>query len=229
VKDHSLLVDDVCRAVDEGYKRIKVKIRPGSDVEVVAAIRDRFADLPLMVDANSAYALKDIDALKALDRYDLMMIEQPLGPDDIVDHAKLQQQMETPICLDESILSAEDARKAAQLGSCKVINIKPGRVGGLAESLKILEVCKGHGVGAWVGGMLESGLGRAFLDHLAAQDGISFPGDLTPGSSYLAEDITEGPGVRDGTIVLGDKPGIGLQIKEDVLDRYLRDKTEIAG
>ena len=229
VKEEGALLAEIAQAVDDGYKRVKIKIRPGADVGIIRAVRDRFSDVPLMVDANSAYSLSDADTLKELDRFGLMMIEQPLAPDDIVDHAKLQQQIETPICLDESILSAEDARKAAELGSCRAVNIKPGRVGGLAESLRILEVCKDRGLDVWVGGMLESGLGRAFLNHLAVQDAITLPGDLTPSRSYLKEDITDAPVPRSGVITLGDDPGVGVEIKQEVLAKYLQEKLAIAG
>jgi len=227
IKGEQELLEDIARGVSDGYKRIKVKIKRGSDVEVVRKIREHYPDLPLMVDANSSYALDDIDTFKQLDRYNLLMIEQPLGDDDIVDHAALQREINTSLCLDESIRSAADARRAAQLGSCRVINIKPGRVGGLGESLEILTVCRERNLGAWIGGMLESGIGRAFLNHVATAEGVNFPGDLNPGNSYLVEDIALTPEPVDGVITLGDAPGIGVQVNEEVLEKYLVEKIMV--
>jgi len=228
VKQADALLAEIAKSLEDGYKRIKIKIRPGADVSVIQQVRGTFPDVPLMVDANSAYGLSDVDTFRKMDQFGLMMIEQPLAADDIVDHAKLQKQIATPICLDESIFSAQDARKAGEMGSCKVINIKPGRVGGLAESLRILTVCRTYGLDAWVGGMLESGLGRAFLNHLAVQDGVTLPGDLSPSNAYLAEDIADSPPVRKGLIMLGDEPGVGVKVKEDILDKCLKDKLEFA-
>lgn len=215
----------VKRAVQGGYKRVKIKISPGADVEVVKLIRRHCGDIPLMVDCNSSYTLAQADVLKALDGLGLMMIEQPLAYDDIVDHARLQGQLATPICLDESITSAADARKAIELGSCRIINIKPGRVGGIAESLEILALCRRHGLGAWIGGMLESAVGKAALAHVATAEGVSYPSDLTPGSCYLKEDIAPAPLPDRGVITLGDRPGIGVAVDEALLAKYCQEKT----
>lgn len=154
VKDLLHVIDG---SVKEGYKRIKVKIKPGSDIDVLKEVRRHFPDIPLMADANSAYTLKDIEHLKRLDDLNLMMIEQPLGHNDILEHAKLQAELTTPICLDESIYSLDDVKTAIELGSCKIINVKIGRVGGLTESKKINDYCKEHGISIWCGGMLEAG------------------------------------------------------------------------
>jgi O-succinylbenzoate synthase len=202
----------------EGYKRVKIKIKPGWDVNVVTAVRARFPDLKLMVDANSAYTLADADRLAALDDYSLM-IEQPLAHDDIIDHAALQKRLRTPICLDESIHSVEDARKAIELGSCKIINIKVGWVGGLTESLLIHDLCRRHGVPVWCGGMLESGIGRAHNVAITTLPGFTLPGD-TAGSSrhWMADLIEPEVTVQDGTITLTDRPGIGYEVLRDRVD-----------
>lgn len=170
-------------AVEKGFKRIKIKIKPGWDYEILHAIRKEFPDIPMMADANSAYSLQDIDRLKALDEFNLTMIEQPLANDDIVDHSLLQPKLNTPICLDESIHSAEDARRAIQLGSFKIINIKIGRVGGLSESKKIHDLCQQHDVPVWCGGMLEAGIGRAHNVAITTLPNFTLPGD-TAGSSH---------------------------------------------
>lgn len=210
--------------LEEGYKKIKIKIKPGVDVERIQAVRERFGyDVPLMADANSAYTLADIETLKQLDQYKLIMIEQPLAHDDIVDHAKLQRELETPICLDESIHSLEDARKAIELGSCKIINIKIGRVGGLTQAKKIHDLCQEKGIPVWCGGMLESGIGRAHNIAIASLSNFTIPGDTSASKKYWAEDIIE-PEVflsKPGIVTVPKEPGIGYKLRQDVVDKYL--------
>lgn len=215
------LIDQVRKYVNEGYKRIKIKIKPGYDVDVMKRVRDEFPDTPIMADANSAYTLDHIEHLKQLDDLDLMMIEQPLAHDDIVDHAKLQAELKTPICLDESIHSLEDARKAIELGSCKIINIKIGRVGGLTESKRIHDYCKEHGIDVWCGGMLEAGVGRAHNIAITTLDQFVLPGDTAGSSRYWKKDIiTPEVIVEDGLIHVPNKPGIGYDIDEEALKQY---------
>ena len=194
----------------DGYKRIKVKIMPGWDVEILRAVRKEFPGIQLMADANCAYSLSDIDYLKQLDEFGLTMIEQPLAHDDIIDHAKLQAELTTPICLDESIHSAEDARKAIELGSCKVVNLKIGRVGGLTESKKIHDLCVKHNIPMWCGGMLEAGIGRAHNIAITSLANFTLPGDTAPSAHYWKQDIID-PAVemKDGCIIVPDAPGIG--------------------
>lgn len=206
---------------DQGYKRIKVKIKPGWDIDVIASIRQRFPDIALMADANSAYTLADTDRLKQLDEYQLTMIEQPLAHDDIIDHARLQQQLQTPICLDESIHSAEDARKAISLGSCQIINIKIGRVGGIAESIRLHDVCAAHGIPVWCGGMLESGIGRAHNVAIATLANFVLPGDTASSSRYWQQDIiTPEVNVVNGSITVPEAPGIGYEPVRELIDRF---------
>jgi O-succinylbenzoate synthase len=206
------------RCVADGYRRVKLKIKPGADVDLLARVRARFPDLPLMADANSAYTLADAEHLRALDAFGLMMIEQPLGEDDIVDHAELQRRLRTPICLDESIVSAADARKALQLGSCGVINIKIGRVGGLAEAKNIHDLCAERGVPVWCGGMLETGIGRAHNLALATLPGFTLPADLSASSRYWDRDvIVPEITVRDGRIRVPDGPGIGFEVDREFI------------
>lgn len=218
-------IDDLLRIIDkyvtEGYRRMKVKIKPGWDVEVMAAIREQFPDIQLMADANSAYTLKDTDLLQELDQYHLTMIEQPLASDDIIDHATLQAKLRTPICLDESIHSLEDTRKAIQLGSCQVINVKIGRVGGLTEALKIHDLCKKHGIPVWCGGMLEAGVGRAHNIAITTLDNFTMPGDTAASSHYWEKDIIEPEvTVKDGLITVPDRPGIGYEVNRRQIDLY---------
>lgn len=218
-------VDDLLRVVEryvsEGYRRIKLKIKPGWDVDVVREVRRRFPDVPLMADANSAYSLRDIDRLKALDEFQLMMIEQPLAADDIVDHAALQSQLSTPICLDESIHSYEDARKAIKLGSCRVINIKIGRVGGLTEAKRIHDLCQEHNIPVWCGGMLESGVGRAHNIAITTLENFVMPGDTAASSYYWEKDIIQPEVVvHHGMITVPDKPGIGYEVDRRQVDVY---------
>ncbi|MFC4075920.1 o-succinylbenzoate synthase [Salinithrix halophila] len=210
------MIDQVRRRVEEGYRRIKVKIRPGADIEVIAPIREAFPDLPLMADANSAYTLEDLDYLRRLDEFRLLMVEQPLDADDLVDHARLQERMETAICLDESITSFDDARRAADLGSCQVINVKPGRVGGLAEAKRIHDLCVERGIRLWCGGMLESGISRAHNLALASLPGFTLPGDLSASSRHWDRDVIIPEATVDqGWIHVPRDPGIGVKVDRE--------------
>lgn len=220
--DMQTLVRRVGECLAEGYQRIKVKIKPGWDFTPLRALRDHFGDLPLMADANSAYTLADSEALRRLDQLGLLMIEQPLAEDDIVDHARLQAALTTPICLDESIRSADDARKALELGSCRIINVKVGRVGGLTESRRVHDLCRERGVPLWCGGMLESGVGRAHNIALASLPGFTLPGDLSPSARYWARDLIE-PEVTlstGGAIAVPSAPGIGFTVRRDALEQF---------
>lgn len=216
------LVEKVEQFVKEGFRKIKIKIAPGKDIEYVDAVRNKFPNIPLMVDANSAYTLKDIEQLKKLDKYNLMMIEQPLAHDDIIDHAQLQKELQTPICLDESIHSYEDARKAIELGSCRIINIKIGRVGGLYESVRIHDLCKQHNIPVWCGGMLETGIGRAHNIHMTTLSNFTIPGDTAPSSHYWTEDIVK-PEItmENGIIKIPNRPGIGYEVARDQIEKVL--------
>ncbi|MEH7224194.1 o-succinylbenzoate synthase [Bacillus sp. JJ1566] len=225
-------IDRVLRKMEEhvksGYKRIKIKIKPGQDYELLKQIRCHFPTLPLMVDANSSYTLKDISKLQALDEFDLMMIEQPLAEDDMLDHAKLQRELSTPICLDESITSAEDARKAIEMGSCKVINIKIGRVGGITEALRIHDICKSHDLPVWCGGMLETGISRAHNIALASLPNFSIPGDISASSRYWTKDvIIPEVMIENGCIAVPDEPGIGYQVNRDWIEQITKQKKMI--
>lgn len=221
------LLKKIEQYVQEGYKRIKIKIKPGYDVDVLKEVRRNFPNTPIMADANSAYTLKDIDHLRKLDDLNLMMIEQPLAHDDIVDHAKLQAAITTPICLDESIHSLEDARQAIDLGSCKIINIKIGRVGGLSESKRIHDLCNEKGIDVWCGGMLEAGVGRAHNIALTTLSQFTLPGDTAGSSRYWKKDIIEPEViVNDGVIQVPDQPGIGYDIDEEALEQFTIDTKE---
>ncbi len=218
------LAETVRGFIEEGYKRIKVKIKPGFDVEVMRELRRQFPDMPMMADANSAYRLYDVELLKQLDEFGLTMIEQPLASDDIIDHAKLQTELKTPICLDESIHSLEDARKAVELGSTKIINIKIGRVGGLTEAKKIHDYCMAQGIPVWCGGMLESGIGRAHNVALTTLPNFVLPGDTAGSSRYWEEDIISPEvTVEDGFITVPKAAGIGYEINREALEKYTVD------
>ena len=207
--------------MQHGYKRIKVKIKPGWDLDVLDAVRARYPDLPLMADANSAYSLDDLDHLLQLDRFGLTMVEQPLAHDDIIDHATLQKVLHTPVCLDESIHCLDDVRKALDLGSCRVINIKTGRVGGLTEAKRIHDYCLARGVPVWCGGMLESGIGRAHNIALTSLPGFTLPGDTAASANYWSEDIIEPEvSVRQGTVSVPQTPGLGFRIATETLKKY---------
>jgi O-succinylbenzoate synthase len=204
----------------EGYKRIKIKIAPGLDMQFVEALRKEFPRLMLQVDANSAYTLGDIDLFKKMDHYDLSLIEQPLGYEDIYDHSKMQRELKTPICLDESIHSLDDTRAAIELDSCRIINIKPGRVGGFTESKLIHDYCASMNIPVWHGGMLESGIGRAGNVALASLSNFTLPGDISASKRYYKADIVDPEFVvnPDGTMDVPAKPGIGVEVNIRELD-----------
>ncbi|HYK97022.1 MAG TPA: o-succinylbenzoate synthase [Candidatus Acidoferrales bacterium] len=210
------LLDKIEHELEGGYQRVKVKIKPGWDARVAEAIRNRFPDLPFQLDANSAYTLDAIPLFKRMDAYTPLLIEQPLAEDDIIDHATLQKAILTPVCLDESIHSAEDARKAIEIGATRVINIKAGRVGGLAESKKIHDVCLARQIPVWCGGMLEMGIGRAANVHLASLENFRLPGDVSASARYFATEIIGEPFTveKDGTMRVPTKPGIGVTVLE---------------
>ena len=217
--------------LNAGYKRIKIKIAPGWDYEVIKQVRQRFGNIPLMGDANSAYTLADIDLLKSLDEFDLMMLEQPLAYDDIVDHARLQRELKTPVCLDEPIHSADDARKAIELKSGKIINLKNGRVGGHTQSKEIEKICRENKIPIWCGGMLESGIGRAHNIAISTLAGYSLPGDVSASKRYWAEDILESAVEvsKTGTIIAPEKAGIGFDVKRDRIDKLAIRRVVISG
>jgi O-succinylbenzoate synthase len=200
-----------------GYRRIKIKIKPGWDVRIVERVRARLGGIPLMVDANAAYTLDDAAHLEALDRFDLMMIEQPLEYDDIRDHAALQRRIETPVCLDESIHSVHAAEEAIALGACRIINIKPGRLGGHGQSIGVHDACVRHAVPVWHGGMLESGIGRAHNIHLASLPGFSLPGDIAASKRYFVPDLIDPPIEvgADGMVAVPIGAGIGVNVDWD--------------
>jgi O-succinylbenzoate synthase len=213
------LLDRVEQRVGEGYRRVKLKVTPGWDLEPVAAVRERFGDLLLQVDANGAYRLEDANHLKALDDFALLLIEQPLPEDDLAGHAALAAQLKTPLCLDESIVSAGSARTALTMGACRIINVKAGRVGGYVEAVRIHDACADVDVPVWCGGMLETGIGRVANLALAALPAFSLPGDLSPSDRYYREDIAEPVSLNpDGTIDVPDRPGIGAVLRTAVLD-----------
>ncbi|MUK87670.1 o-succinylbenzoate synthase [Ornithinibacillus sp. L9] len=221
------LINTIDHYVKEGYKRIKLKIKPGWDIEVLREVRRHFPNTLIMADANSAYTLDDVDHLKKLDEFDLMMIEQPLAHDDIVDHAKLQAEINTPICLDESIHSLADARKAVELGSCKIINVKIGRVGGLREAKRIHDFCQEQDVPVWCGGMLEAGVGRAHNIALTTLPQFTMPGDTAGSSRYWKKDIIKPEVVvENGVIKVPDKPGIGYDMDDEALEQFTVEKKE---
>ena len=214
------LLEKIQTELDAGYQRIKIKIAPHWDYEIIKKVRETFSDILLMGDANSAYTLADINKLKSLDEFNLMMLEQPLPYDDIIDHAKLQAQIKTPICLDEPIRSPDDARKAIELKSGKIINLKNGRVGGHNQSKQIEKICRENNVPVWCGGMLESGIGRAHNIAISTLAGYTMPGDVSASKRYWAEDIIE-PAVeisKSGTITAPEKIGIGFKVKRDRID-----------
>ena len=222
------LLDDVEGYLAAGYQRIKLKIEPGWDVEPVRQVRQRFgADLLLQVDANTAYTLADADHLRRLDEFDLLLIEQPLDEDDLLGHAKLAERLRTPVCLDESITSARDAAAAIELRACRVINIKPARVGGYLEARRIHDVALAHGIPVWCGGMLETGIGRAPNLALAALPGFVLPGDTSASDRYFTEDLTEPFVLVDGHLPVPTTPGIGIDPLPGALRRYTVARREL--
>ncbi|MFD0889323.1 o-succinylbenzoate synthase [Streptosporangium algeriense] len=213
------LLDAVDDYVAQGYRRIKLKIEPGWDLAPIRAVRERFGpDLLLQADANAAYTLVDAPHLAKLDPFGLLLIEQPLADDDLVQHARLAKLLRTPVCLDESIHSAEHAAAAITLGSCSIINIKPGRVGGYLEARRIHDLASAHGVAVWCGGMLETGIGRAANLALAALPGFTLPGDTSASSRYYTTDITAPFVLQDGHLPVPTGPGIGVDPIPDLLD-----------
>jgi o-succinylbenzoate synthase len=209
-----VLLDKIRIELEAGYQRIKIKIKPGWDVDTVREVRREFPSILLMADANSAYTLADIDHLRRLDEFRLMMIEQPLAHDDIIDHAKLQAQLQTPICLDECIRSAHHAQQAIDMGACRIVNIKLGRVGGFREAIAVHDVCASAGIPVWCGGMLESGIGRAHNIALSTLPNFTLPGDVSASKRYWARDLIVPPVEVSsrGTIEVRDQPGFGYDI-----------------
>lgn len=217
--DDAELHEQVAGFIDDGYSRVKIKIKPGRDLEVLSGLRSAFPDTDFMADANSAYTLEDIDRLKEFDALDLMMIEQPLRYDDIHHHARLQAAIETPVCLDESIKTDADAELALQLEACKIINIKPGRVGGFAESKRIHDRMREAGLPVWCGGMLESGVGRAHNVALASLPGFELPGDISASQRYWARDVVSPEFVvEDGHMAVPQGPGIGVEVDKERIE-----------
>jgi O-succinylbenzoate synthase len=217
--------------VDDGYVRIKLKIEPGFDLEPVAAVRDLVGpDTPLQVDANTAYRRTDGEHLRRLDPYDLLLVEQPLAEEDIVGHARLAAELETPICLDESLVSAATTVEAIELGACEIANIKPGRVGGYLEAVRIHDLCRARGVPVWCGGMLETGIGRAANAVLAGLPGFTLPGDISASTRFYARDIVTDPiTVVDGHVRVPTGVGLGFDIDDEALDDVTTSTTTLTG
>jgi O-succinylbenzoate synthase len=217
-------IDDTLQVIknhlDQGYGRIKLKIKPGIDVDLAREARSAFPETPIMLDANSAYRLEDAAIFQEMDELNLLMIEQPLGYEDIYDHSQLRPLIQTPLCLDESIHSADDARFALAIGACDIINIKPARVGGWTEARKVHDLCRSSGVPVWCGGMLETGVGRAGQLALASLPGFTLPGDISATERYYHEDIAEPAFVlnsEDSTIGVPEGPGLGIEVDLDRL------------
>jgi O-succinylbenzoate synthase len=209
------LLEAVGSAVAAGFRRMKLKYRPGWELEMVAAVREAFPDTVLHVDCNSAYTLADLPMLRELDQFELAMIEQPLAHDDLIDHARLQKQITTPICLDESIISVEKARKAVEIGACQWVNIKPGRVGGLTNAVGIHDCCRKANVPCWVGGMAESAVGGAHCIALATLPNIRYPSDIFPSERFLKEDVSVPETVLSGPSKVTAQPGPGIGVEPD--------------
>ncbi len=215
------LLEKIQTELAAGYRRIKVKVKPGWDVNVLERIRARWPDITLSCDANSAYTLDQVEHLRSFDQFNLLMIEQPLWDDDIYYHARLQKELRTALCLDESIVSARSAAIALESGACRIINIKVGRVGGFTEAIKIHDICHAQKIPVWCGGMLESGIGRAHNIALSTLPGFSLPGDVSASKRYWKEDIVD-PEVEvtpQGTIAIRDEPGTGYSVKEDFIEK----------
>ncbi len=227
-KNIDTLIRKVEEYISEGYRRIKIKIKPGYDVEPVRAIRKKWEHFPLQVDANSAYSFEDANHLKQLDEFNLLLIEQPLAHDDIYEHSKLQKLLATPLCLDESIVSLHHAKTAIELNACKIINIKPARVGGLSIAKSIHDLCESSGVPVWCGGMLETGIGRTNNVALASLSNFTLPGDISANNRYFKRDIVLNPFSlnKDGTLTVPDKPGCGAEVDEKLLESVTLEKIE---
>jgi o-succinylbenzoate synthase len=223
------LVKTVGEYVSQGYARIKIKIKPGRDIGDASAVRKEFPNIRLQVDANSAYSLDDVQILKPLDKLNLLLIEQPLFEDDIWDHHKMQEQFETPICLDESIVSPRHARYAIEMNACRVINIKAGRLGGLSQAVMVHDLCREVSMPVWCGGMLETGIGRASNVALASLPNFVLPGDISASDRYYARDITNERFVlnSDSTIDVPCGAGLGMTIDEDALKRFSLNKIHL--
>jgi O-succinylbenzoate synthase len=223
------LVDRVGAELADGYQRIKIKVKPGWDLAAAEAVRTRFGQVPLMVDANAAYGLEDAAHLAGFDQFGLMMIEQPLDYDDIRDHAALQRQIATPLCLDESIHSVRLGRDAIDAGACRIINIKPGRLGGHGESVRLHDLCASRGIPVWHGGMLESGIGRAHNLHLSSLPAFSLPGDVAASRRYYELDLIDPPIEvgSDGTIPVPGGHGIGVHVVEERIERATIRRLEL--
>jgi o-succinylbenzoate synthase len=217
-KSISELLETVGDYLEQGYRRIKLKIKPGWDVEPVRAVRERFGDVPLQVDANTAYSLSDAAHLAELDEFSLLLIEQPLPEEQVLAHAELARSVRTPICLDESITSAQVAADAIKLGACRIINIKPGRVGGYLEARRIHDLCAAQGVPVWMGGMLETGIGRAGNVAMAAMPNFTLPGDTSASDRYYHRDITQPFVLHDGRLNVPSGPGLGVDVDLDFLE-----------
>jgi O-succinylbenzoate synthase len=216
------LLEVVEEYLQSGYRRVKLKIKPGVDLQIVTAVRNAYPGLGLQVDANSAYTLENSTVFKEMDEFELILIEQPLAEDDIIDHGRLQGLINTPLCLDESILHLRHARQAIETNACKIINIKPGRVGGLSEAIAIHDYCKSFDVPVWCGGMLETNIGRAANLAVASLPGFVLPGDISASERYYDEDIADPDFVlnEDSTIDVPDGPGLGVTIREDSLKKF---------
>jgi len=226
-----LLLEKIEKEVADGYQRIKIKIKPGWDIDIVRRVRERFPEIRLSVDANSAYSLAEVSLFKAFDQFDLMMIEQPLAFDDMFDHAKLQEQIRTPLCLDETVRTPEDAQHALDLGACRIINVKLGRVGGHAQAQRVESIAREQWIPVWCGGMLEAGIGRAHNIAMATLAGFTLPGDVSASARYWEEDIIQ-PAVTvssRGTIAAPHKPGIGFEVNRARVDRLTVRSERIVG
>ncbi len=223
-------MEEVENRLAEGYRRIKLKIKPGWDVELLKAVRQQWPDIDLAVDANTAYTFNEnAEILKSLDNYNLTMIEQPFAAREIMDHAKLQNMIKTPVCLDESIRSLADLKITSAVGACKLVNIKPVKVGGIIESIKIYDYAEAHDVGVWCGGMLETGIGRAFNIALASKSKFIYPADMSPYQVFFAEDLIDPSYVvdRNGFIDVPKSPGLGYAIRDDAIEKYTVSTTVI--
>jgi o-succinylbenzoate synthase len=223
------LLDKIQIELSAGYRRIKVKVKPGWDVNVLEKIRSRWSDITLSCDANSAYTLDQVEHLRSFDQFNLLMIEQPLWDDDIFYHARLQKELRTAICLDESIVNARSAAFAVETGACRIINIKVGRVGGFTEASKIHDICRNYKIPVWCGGMLESGVGRAHNIALSTLENFSLPGDVSASKRYWKEDIID-PEVQvspQGMITIRNEPGTGYRIREDLIEKFTTRKETL--
>lgn len=223
IKDNTQeLLEIIARAIDRNYHRIKIKIKKGRDIDLIKTVRDVFPRIRLMADANADYSIVDAEILKQLDSFDLMMIEQPLEYNDLYFHAQLQKEIKTPICLDESIKNLNDAKAAIEMKSGRIINIKQGRVGGILSARSIQEYCLNRNIDCWSGGMLETGIGRAFNLHLQTLPGFTLPGDTSESSRYFKEDIVDKPVMLDknGFIDLPEGPGIGVKVVPEKLKKF---------